>query len=339
MTALLQQIASVAHGLTKAELQVLLQLAARADQDGGLVALASSRELAETTGLARASVQVAIDSLNEKRLLTSSAGSAMQPAGHRLDCLEVVKPEVSGPTAEPPVAQILGQGGLTIGPGVAQILSQGGPTVEPGVAQNLGHRGLEIRPPSDGKTSTCESALKERAYPRADSIDFKIEKTIDRLQKATRGDFDEAVFELARNQIASHHAKFARKENRQPNLPDDQITAQFLAVAEWPKLEAMLMDLTSERKEAGHSHGWYVTVALQRIHGISPQQLREARNRRNAKPCPADRSSVVPFGNRSGDVELASANSAERVAANFRRPPEVQQLMQQINSFARAKSL
>jgi hypothetical protein len=73
-----------------------------------------------------------------------------------------------------------------------------------------------------------------------------IEKTIDRLQKAKRSDFDEAVFELARNQIASHHAKFARKENRQPNWPDGQITAQFLAVAEWPKLEAMLMDLTSE---------------------------------------------------------------------------------------------
>ena len=61
--------------------------------------------------------------------------------------------------------------------------------------------------------------------------------------------------------------------------PDDAIAAQFLAVAEWPRLEALLCDLAAERKEAGYSYGWYVTVALQRIHGLSPARVREMRAR------------------------------------------------------------
>jgi hypothetical protein len=112
---------------------------------------------------------------------------------------------------------------------------------------------------------------------RAESIEKDFDKVIDRLQRAQKGDFDEEIFELARNRIASHHAKFAREANRLSALPDDKITAQFLAIAEWPKLEALLLDFASERKEAGYSYGWYITVALQRIHGISPSRLQEMR--------------------------------------------------------------
>ncbi len=61
-------------------------------------------------------------------------------------------------------------------------------------------------------------------------------------------------------------------------------------VAAWPTLDAMLFDLASERKEAGHSYGWYVTVALQRIHGISPEQVREIRTR--LVPVPHCRASI-----------------------------------------------
>jgi hypothetical protein len=135
-------------------------------------------------------------------------------------------------------------------------------------------------PPHNGKSIACEDAHRERENTRADSIEKDdFEKTIDRLLKAQKGDYDESLFELARNTIASHHAKFARPENRLSALPDDGITAQFLAVAEWPKISDMLSDLAAERKEAGHSYGWYVTVALQRIRGISPEQLRDMRRR------------------------------------------------------------
>jgi hypothetical protein len=190
-------------------------------------------------------------------------------------------------------AQILSQGGPTNEPHEAQNLGQGGLKIEPGVAQELGRGGTSFTPPHDEKSIACESAHRERANARADSIEKDdLEKTIDRLLKARKGDYDESLFELARNTIASHHAKFARPENRLPGLPDDAITAQFLAVAEWPKLSDLLSDLAAERKEAGHSYGWYVTVALQRIRGISPEQVRDMRVRHknpvNGKDCPVE---------------------------------------------------
>jgi hypothetical protein len=286
----------LANGLTKAELHILIELAARAQTAASRETIASSRELAQKTGLARASVQTAIDSLNEKQLIRSDASSATEPAVHRLVCLEPVENLADGATlteevaqtsgqcgveTDREVAQILGQGGLTAGPVPAQILSQGGSKNRPRVAQELGQGGPIFGPPHDGKSIACENAHRERANARADSIEKDdFEKTIDRLLKAQKGDYDESLFELARSTIASHHAKFARPENCLPALPDDGITAQFLAVAEWPKLSDMLSDLAAERKEAGHSYGWYVTVALQRICGISPEQVRDMRRRR-----------------------------------------------------------
>jgi hypothetical protein len=190
------------------------------------------------------------------------------------------------------------------------------------VAQELSQGGLLVGPPPDAKSSTYPSLHIEHASARADSTDFDFDNTIDRLQKSKKVDFDETLFELARNRIASHHAKFARPESRQPSLPDDAITAQFLAVAEWPKLEGMLVDLASERKEAGHSYGWYVTVALQRIHGISPERLRKMRGRV-----------------KSGASGPALVASREAIA---RKPPavvEVEQLKEQIRALAAARSM
>ena len=92
---------------------------------------------------------------------------------------------------------------------------------------------------------------------RADSIDFDFDKTIDRLQKAKKADFEDSIFEAARMKIASHHAKYAREENRLPDLPDDAITAQFLAVAEWPRLEALALTILppSAKKPATRTAG------------------------------------------------------------------------------------
>ena len=36
----------------------------------------------------------------------------------------------------------------------------------------------------------------------------------------------------------------------------------------------MLQDLMAERRQPGDSYGWFVAVALQRILGISPQQVK-----------------------------------------------------------------
>ena len=174
---------------------------------------------------------------------------------------------------------------------------------------------------------------------RTDSIDFDFDKTIDRLQKAKKGDFEESIFEVARMKIASHHAKYARDENRLPTLPDDAITAQFLAIAEWPRLEALLYDLAAERKEAGYSYGWYVTVALQRIHGLSPARVREMRaclkastkGKTNlAAPRP------TPF--RGSDAFSRKPLGREQSTGLDQRA-DIEQLKQQIRAVAAARSM
>ena len=334
MSAVLKRIAFIAKGLTKAELHVLVELASRLDAEDGLTAMASSRDLAGQTGLARASVQTAIDSLNRKGFLYTDSGTPTRPAAHRLRFLELVEISVSGPTAEPQVAQNLGQSGLTVRPGVARISGQGGPEARPLVGQSLSRGGPNSEPLSNEKSNVYEQPYKECARTRADSIEKDFDKVIDRLQKAQKSDFDEEVFELARNRIASHHAKFAREANRLPALPDDKITAQFLAIAEWPKLEAMLFDLASERKEAGYSYGWYITVALQRIHGIPPSRLQEMRERLHHARKDA---------RTAGGIE-PQMQAPRKLIVNGRslgRDPmfEVEKLKQQLRDMATAKAM
>lgn len=331
MPAVLKRIAAIAKGLNKAELHVLIELAARAEVAGHHDAVGSSRELAEQTGLARASVQAAIDSLNSSGVIKSDSGAATRAAQHRLLFLAAVEIQEAGPTirprvaqesghcgldSEPVVAQKLGQGGRTARPELAQILSHGGLKTEPGVAQNFGQGGLDSGPLTNSKSNTCGRAHTENASARAESIEKKdLDTLIDRLQKAQKSDFNDEVFEQARNLIASHQAKFAREGSKLVGLPDDQITAQFLAIAEWPTLSSMLYDLVSERKQPSFSWAWYVTVALQRVHGISPERVREVRPR--LKFYPPRLPSVISSRAQPDLDTSAGANRANRCQTAF----------------------
>ena len=249
-----------------------------------------------------------------------------------------------GPTIGPPVAQFPGQGGSILGPGVAQKDCQGGPISEPLVAQKLGQSGSKIEPPSNANSTTCREAYKENAPTRAHSTDFDIEKMIDRLQNVRKEDFDDSLFETGRQQIASHHAKFCRPENRLSSMPDDVITSQFLSVAEWPRLTALLSELASERKEAGYSYGWYVTVALQRIHGLSPESLKAIRTKLKRE----GKLSVVPRNDAMGGT-LWNAASASKVRdaelasrpkyAPRSQPSASERLKEQIRTLAAAKRM
>jgi hypothetical protein len=195
-------------------------------------------------------------------------------------------------------------------------------------------------PPRDEKSVTYAEPIKERASMRVDSIEFDFDKIIDRLQKAKKGDFEESIFEVARMKIASHHAKYAREENQLPRLPDDAITAQFLAVAEWPRLEALLYDLAAERKEAGYSYGWYVTVALQRIHGLSPARIREMRARLKAptktKTNVTTAPRPTPF---HGNDAFRRKPSGREQATGPEQRADTEQLRQQIRAVAAARSM
>jgi hypothetical protein len=87
--------------------------------------------------------------------------------------------------------------------------------------------------------------------------------------------------------------KFGRDEtNRpipEPHPPTPDLVAQFLAIAEPRRLGTLLDSLALDRKTC-HSYGWFVAVALQRIHGITvnAQKAIRAQLRDVKKPKPPE---------------------------------------------------
>src|SRR3954471_18639099 len=84
---------------------------------------------------------------------------------------------------------------------VAQKLGQGGPSVRPVVAEILSQRGLNSGPLPNEKSITREPPHIENASAPAESMENDFDKLIDRFQKSNKSDFDDEIFEQARNLI------------------------------------------------------------------------------------------------------------------------------------------
>jgi hypothetical protein len=110
------------------------------------------------------------------------------------------------------------------------------------------------------------------------SIDYDYDpntRLFDRMLKARPEKSDPSHLAQARGLIHGYQCKFGRFPDAHP--PDSLICAQLLAVAPLHQLEALIYELMGERKQPGDSYGWYLTVAMQRIHGISPQRQAKTR--------------------------------------------------------------
>jgi hypothetical protein len=88
-----------------------------------------------------------------------------------------------------------------------------------------------------------------------------------------------------------------------PHPPDDQVVAQVLAIADPPEVFRALDTLLIERKTPT-SYAWFVTVLLQRIHGISHVQTKKARAALR----------VVRAGKRTADVEPEQLDLTQEIA-------------------------
>ncbi|HEU0139861.1 MAG TPA: hypothetical protein VFQ79_09135 [Bryobacteraceae bacterium] len=95
------------------------------------------------------------------------------------------------------------------------------------------------------------------------------------LRATTKNTPDPDLIPMARQWLHGYMVKLGREKDRHP--PDDRLVAQFLSIAPWPQLERLLYDLLAEHREPGYQYAWFVTVALQRIHGIQPKQLQQRR--------------------------------------------------------------
>jgi hypothetical protein len=246
----LQRLVDLAPTLKEGELRLLLYLAQLTEKRPQHDIRISKAELASGTKLARSAIERAVAALAQRGLITCRRGTATQASAFIVNIFATVV--LGSPLGgQPPLVE-------------APSKRVTGPLFE-----GKGHpfRGQ----PDDENTpvAECVDAVDIEGF------DSSSESVIDRLLKANpKRETPERLAE-ARRWLHGYAAKFGRAPN--PHPPDDKICAQFLAIAEWPRLEGVLLDLMGERKEAPHSYAWFVSVALQRIHGIEPKKLRDRR--------------------------------------------------------------
>lgn len=161
--------------------------------------------------------------------------------------------------------------------------SQGHPpgfAIEPGHPAEP-HGGLAIEPRGGFAVEPPPTQNTTLPFPPApvdiDTSDLDAGGVIDRVLQARKSHFSDSEMGHARGWMHSYAAKLPALDNPHPHPPDDTMVAQFLAVAPWPQLERLLYDLMAERKQCGYSYAWFTSVALQRIHGIKPQLLKQRR--------------------------------------------------------------
>ena len=242
-------IAELAPTLGEAELRVLIEITRQFGATEHKSGRISSRKLAEATKLARPNTQKALDSLNEKKIIATRDGTATSAADHALTYLRIT--QMGGSFTMPPLASKQSQGGSFTMPPLASKQSQGGIVTMP--------------PP-----------IEEHARAGASIDSIEPDSIIDRCLRAREKHFKPAELERAKQLIWGYQLKFGPDHNSHP--PDGDILAQFLAVAEWHRLEAMVYnELMPDREKPGYKYSWYVTVALQKIHGIKPAILKARR--------------------------------------------------------------
>ncbi len=245
----LTQLADLAPTLRERELRVLLAMtnafASSEHQSGRL----SAAQLVKLTGLSRSNVFLAIASLRDRSMIATRGGTATEASGYKLTFTRAITITGSPGLGPPPILK-KDEGGLTTRPQAVLFQDQGGPIPGPPLTKEHTRAGMSI----DSITS--------------DSI-------IDRLLRADPKNCAREDLDQTRRWVHGYQCKLGRDPN--PHPPDDKILAQLIAVAQPGQIIRLIQDLMAERKEPGHQYSWYVTVALQRIHGIRPELLKQRR--------------------------------------------------------------
>jgi hypothetical protein len=273
-TEALRQFAAIASGLSDVENRVLLDLATRA-KPPNFTCRASSRVLAISTGCSRSSVSRAVATLSQRGHITKRAGTATTAAAFAVNFLAVRGWTYGRATQEIP-------GGPMAIPG-PMASPGGGPMVGPPNVANTGEKvgeqiaiDLEVLSVSSSEIDPTRARDRERSLPAEDENLFDASSVIERVLAARPKDFSEKLMADSRATLHGYATKFPVRGSENPHPPDPQVVAQFLAIADTRRLGRLLADLMADRQTC-YSYGWFITVALQRIHGIRPEQWKEKR--------------------------------------------------------------
>jgi hypothetical protein len=306
-TTALQYLAAIASTLKEGELRVGLELCRR--HDAGETGPLSSRKLAERVAMARPNVQIALDSLSQRGLISSDGGSSTRGSIYHLNFLEVSP--LTGPAVLP------GRGIVPMPPPSQNSLLSGivpmppwhCSDATPGIAAMPPLASLQCHPPTENQ-ELADTALRKRAPARLDRsmFDSNFVAVLDRLEKAAPKDYDPELIREVRGRLFHYKCKYGKEPHAHP--PDDKLVARFLAIAPWPRLDQWLQDLALDRKDPGDTYGWFLAVAIQRLHGIPPEEQRRIRFGLRvvgkAKPAPPVQAELEPIDDLKTAIRAAA---------------------------------
>jgi hypothetical protein len=240
--------ADIARTLGPTELRLFIELSSRQIGKPGWVE-AGSRTLAKWARASRSATQAAIDNLTKRCILTVRQGNAVTGARYRVNVFDVA--QVPGPKFGPPPR----------------------PEIQATLALSSGHPGPEFGPPpTDSKQLTAAAASVE--------ISTASLGVLDRVFSATAAKADPNDVRTFRAWLHGYMIKLGRddanKPLRNPHPPDEKLVAQFLAVDD-PKLLGTMLDNLMLEGHTCQRYFWFVTVALQRRHGIGWQETKRVR--------------------------------------------------------------
>jgi hypothetical protein len=251
----IEALSALAPTLKEAELRVLLELMSRPRCGDGIEVTASSRELASATRVSRSWLRAAMASLEDRKIITTKPGTATRAAKHTLNFLEIIS--TGGSVANPPNPQYVG----------------------PQRTQYVGS--LRTHPGSVADPPLFENTPLPSERPRVDVLRVG-NPILDRVLNCKASKADPETLRYFRARLHSHMAKLGTDDTGQPlpqpHPPDDQVVAQFMACGDPPELERLLQTLFMDR-EPCQRYAWFVTVALQRLHGFSFGDVRKAREK------------------------------------------------------------
>jgi hypothetical protein len=265
-----QHLARLAHTLGEAELRVLIELTNRTATSPTFTCAIGARQLAKAIGIAYSNVQAAVAGLTARALITVRPGAANRPSVYQVNIWLTTDFPIS---TGAPVAG-------------APLHSQ---QVHPCTCSRCTPAPVTGAPPTENQQfALLETSVdSDRSIPEG-SIDCQdpIERTI----RTKPSEHTAQDLEAARALMYGYRRKFPPLEEvgTEPHPPDREICARFLAVAPLPQLERLISDLFCERRTCGYSYAWFVSVALQRIHGISPKVAKHRKTQLAAVPRPVD---------------------------------------------------
>ena len=270
------------RNLKEAEFKILAVLAGLFATDPAKGGRISGRDLAEAAGVARRNVQYATDSLAAKRLLSVIPGSGPKPPTFTLEFLktETITGVIPTPLAEEKVAEIHKWVASKRRQYTASGVFSTPQTELFGAARGVGTT------PQEGASGVGTTPVTQvgqgDACARVDSKTPDSNTIIDRVLAAKPKHFDSRELEQARRWVHGYQCasgdKYGASPERNRNPPDDLIMSQIITAAgSLSNVIGLIHTLGGRKEPPGDQYGWYVTMALNLIHGIQAKKLKQAR--------------------------------------------------------------